>query len=65
MPSRVSGWWKIIWPIQLHDISKTRRTILLLLGEKAGLRASVQTILVTLWVLKQARIHSVQSPVLR
>ena len=33
-------------PVQPHDLPKARRTILLLPGEKAGMRACVQTVLV-------------------
>jgi len=43
---KVSGWRKTGRPIPSHCISKTRRMILLLPGEKGGLRASVQTMLV-------------------
>jgi hypothetical protein len=44
MRSKIFGWRKIVRPIQPHDIPNTRRTILLLLREKAGMRADVQTI---------------------
>src|SRR5208282_3681683 len=31
----ISDWRKVVLPTQMHDVPKTRRTILLLLGEKA------------------------------
>jgi hypothetical protein len=35
-----------VWPISSHEFSKRRRTIPLLLGEKAGMRESVKLIFV-------------------
>ena len=41
---KISSWRKIVRPIQSRDIPKTRRTILPLLEERAGVRTVVQTI---------------------
>jgi len=44
--ARFPGWREVVRPIQSHDIPKTRRTILPLLEERAGVRTVVQTIFV-------------------
>jgi hypothetical protein len=40
----VSGWWKAVRQIQSREFSRSRRAILLLLGEKAGMREVVKPI---------------------